>query len=1115
MTPLHIPAIVAPPVLLETLKMPRPLPLALLLTLWSTAALAVDPLDTLMLEQPDIDARHITFIYDGDVWVANRDGSGAYRLTTAEGQESLPHLSPDGASIAFSGNYDGNIDVYVVPVAGGSPKRLTWHSEDDLVEGWDRQGRVLFSSSSDAYTSRNAHIFAIDPQAAFPERLPIPQGVDADAAPDGHAIAYATGAQTQWKMYRGGTVSRIAIMAFADHAVQKVPQPPERCNDINPMWIGGKLFFNSDRHGEFNLHSFDPASGEVQQLTAYQDFPVTNASAGDGKIIFEQAGHLRVFDPQTSNTATLRVGVASDLRETRPRRVSNIDYIRNVSPAPDLTQVALEYRGEIVTVPAQKGAPIRNLTQSPGANDRAPAWSPQGGRIAWFSDESGDYALYVADRSGAGKVRRIPLQGGSGFYLDLKWSPDEKRLSFLDNAYSLFVLDIDSGRVQRVSENQYFGHQPFISHNWAPDSQWLAYTQNSNGLMQTVYVYSIAQRTSFQVTDGLTEVSEPVFDRNGRYLYVIASDQAGPIKDWFSLASIDLTFTHSLYAIALRKGDPSPLPLEGETGAVPSATAASPDPPPRGGAAGGSEPPPTVTIDFDGISDRIVALPTGGATLRGLQAGKSGELYYLWTPAIPAITALNTPAELKRFVMKERTAKTLIGGVDAYFLSRDGEKVLLRQGKSLKVAPAGGEIKPESATAVAVDEVSILIDPRAEWRQILREAWRLNRDFFYAPNFHGVDWNAMWSKYEPFLDHCATRNDVARLMAAMASELRVGHSYSAGGESIDKPPNVGIGLLGAEFEVDDRHYRFKKVYGGLNWRPALRAPLRAPGISVAEGEYLLAVDGKPLTTERNVYSAFENMVEKPVEISVGPRADGKGARTLRVVPIASERELRYYDWVEGNMRKVDAATGGRVAYVHVPDTSVAGHAAFKRYFFPQSQKEALILDDRNNGGGFVADYYIDILRKVPVIRWATRYGKDLRTPRGAIYGPKVMIVNELAGSGGDLLPWMFRKLGLGPIVGTRTWGGLVGNLGIHTLMDGGTITAPNIAGWTPQDGWVIENEGVPPDVEVEQTPQSMLAGRDPQLERAIEMALQALQAHPVTQPEHPAYPNRTTSTDSR
>ena len=1071
---------------------PRSLLPVSLLVLWSGAALAVDPQDTLLLAEPDIDARHITFVYDGDVWVANRDGSGAYRLTTAEGQESLPHFSPDGASIAFSGNYDGNIDVYIVPVVGGSPKRLTWHSANDLVEGFDNRGRVIFSSQSDVYSGRDVHLFAIDPKAAFPERLPIPRGVDADISPDGSEIAYAqTPPQSQWKAYRGGTASRIALQKFADNTLRRVPQPPSRCNDINPMWIGGKLYFASDRNGEFNLHAFDPATGEVRQLTSYDDFPVTDANAGDGKIIFDQGGHLRVFDPATSNTQTLRVAVASDLRETRARRVSNVDYVRNVSPAPDLETVALEYRGEIVTVPAKKGAPIRNITQSTGANDRAPAWSPSGARIAWFSDESGDYALYVADRNGTAKARRIAIEDGSGFYRDLKWSPDEKRLSFLDNAYSLFVLELETGRTTRIAENDYFGHAPFISHNWSPDAQWLAYTQNSNGLIQVVHVYSIPQKKSFRITDGLTEVSEPVFDRNGRYLYVIASDQAGPVKDWFSLASLDLTFTHSLYAIVLRKSDASPLPLEGQTAAEPASGT-------------------TTTIDFDGIGDRIVPLPTGGATLRNLQVGKTGELYYLWTPATPAITALNSPGELKRFVMRDRAAKTLISGVDAYFVSADGEKVLLRQGKSLKVAAAGGEIKPDGATAFPVEDVSITIDPRAEWRQILREAWRLNRDFFYDPHYHGIDWNAVWKKYEPFLDHAATRGDVGRIMAAMASELRVGHSVSGGGESIDKPPNVGIGLLGADFEVVDGRYRFKKVLGGLDWRPSLRAPLRAPGISVVEGEYLLAVDGKPLTADRNVYSAFENMIEKPVEISVGPRADGQGARTLKVVPIASERELRYVDWVEGNIRRVDAATGGRVAYVHVPDTSVAGHASFKRYFFPQSQKEALILDDRNNGGGFVADYYIDIMRKQPVVRWATRYGKDLRTPRGAIYGPKVMIINEGAGSGGDLLPWMFRKAQLGTIVGTRTWGGLVGNLEIHTLMDGGTITAPNIAGWSPQDGWIVENEGVPPDVEVEDSAQAMLAGRDLQLEKAIEIASAALQKNPQSEPKRPAYPNRVT-----
>ncbi|MGH8188384.1 MAG: PDZ domain-containing protein, partial [Steroidobacteraceae bacterium] len=483
--------------------------------------------------------------------------------------------------------------------------------------------------------------------------------------------------------------------------------------------------------------------------------------------------------------------------------------------------------------------------------------------------------------------------------------------------------------------------------------------------------------------------------------------------------------------------------------------------------------------------------------------------YYLWSPAANAFAALTNAGELKLFTLKDRTAKTLLGGVDAYYVSRDADKLLLRQGKSWKVAPAGAEIKPESATALPLEDISILIDPRAEWRQILREAWRLNRDFFYAPNYHGVDWNATLKKYEPWIEHAATRGDVTKIVSTMASELKVGHSVSSPGETIDRPAKVGMGLLGADYEVANGRYRFKKIYGGLNWRPALVAPLKTAGVSVAAGEYLLAVEGKPLTTERSVYGAFENLLERPVEITVGPRPDGTGARTVKVVPSGSERELRYIDWIESNIRKVDAATNGRAAYVHVPDTSFAGHAFFKRYFFPQSHREALILDERDNGGGLVADYYIDILRRQPVIRWATRYGKDLRTPRAAIFGPKVLISNEGAGSGGDLLPWMFRKFQLGQIVGTRTWGGLVGNLEIHTLMDGGTITAPNIAGWTPEDGWVIENEGVAPDVEVEETPQDMLAGRDPQLEKAIELAMQALGADPpASPPPRPQYPEK-------
>ncbi len=1084
--------------------MPRILPrtcAALLGAIAIGPALAVDATDTLLLTQPAISDAHIAFVYDGDVWLANRDGSHARRLTTAEGEESHPHFSPDGRFLLFSGNYDGNVDVYLVPVEGGAPRRLTWHGGADIAEGFAGGDRVLFSSQREASSHRQVHLFRTGTEGGFPERLPIPLGNDAAVSPDGTRIAYAVmppemfRALTQWKQYRGGSVSRIVIARLDDWSVQDVPQPAERANDLNPMWIGDDLVFASDRAGEFNLFRFDPASGRTEQLTFYDDFPVRDASAGAGVVIFEQAGRLHVLDPATRGVTTLRVAVNADLRETRPRWVSDAKYVRAVSPSPDLARVALEYRGEIVTVPAKQG-PAVNLTESPGAHDRSPAWSPSGEKIAWFSDASGEYELCLAAAEG-GSSRCLAIRGGNGFYQDLRWSPDERFVSFLDNAYALLVLDVESGETIKVADNRFFGHAPFISHRWSPDSRWLAYTRNTHGLVQAVYLWSRETRESQRVTDGLVEVSEPVFDPDGRYLYVLASDEAGPIKDWFALSSLDMTFTHRAYAIVLDRDSPSPVPPEGS------------EPPAAAGEAGNEgrqDRPPRVTVDFDGIERRIVTLPGEPATMRNLQVGKSGEVWYLATPEVPAIEALNRPATLTRLVLAERQAEPVLEEVDDSRGSRDGTKLLGRQGDTWKTAEVAAKIEADALAPLPVDGVSVRIDPRAEWRQIAREAWRLNRDFFYAPNYHGVDWDAVWDKYAPFLDHAATRADVGRIISAMLSELRVGHSYTTPGETLDEPPDVKVGLLGADFVIDNGRYRFAKVYGGLNWRPGLRSPLTVPGESVREGEYLLAVAGEPLSAADNVYSRFENRVGKPVKLTVSARADGRDARTVTVVPIADERELRYVDWVEGNIRKVDAATGGRVAYVHVPDTSVLGHAAFKRYFYPQSHKDALILDDRNNGGGFVADYYIDILRRVPVARWATRYGDDLATPRGAIHGPKVMIINEGAGAGGDLLPWMFRRHGLGPLVGTRTWGGLVGNLNIHRLMDGSTTTAPNIAGWAPDEGWIIENVGVPPDIEVRETPRAVLEGRDPQLARAIEEVLRALEREPRQAPRRPPYP---------
>lgn len=1022
---------------------------------------AVDLRDTLLLEQPDISDRDIAFVYDNDVWIASRDRSPSRRLTTAEGAESAPHFSPDGSLIAFSGNYDGNVDVYVIPVAGGPPTRLTWHGGPDIVQGFLPDGRVLFSSYRYLPTDRMMQLFAVPIDGRMPERIPVPDGDDAQVSPDGARIAYSTmppaykSTVPQAKNYRGGDASRIWIMDLRSYDVQQIPQPPGRCNDLNPVWLRGRIYFASDRNGEFNVYSFDPATSRVEQLSHHSDFPVLNLNDGGGRLVYEQAGALHVFDPESAADRRLTVAVGSDLRETRSRYVNDPGYVRSVAPSPDMQSMALEYRGEIVTLPVDAG-PMRNLTGSTGANDRSPAWSFDGKRIAWFSDLSGEYALYIRSPDAADAARRIDLHG-AGFYEDLKWSPDGRYLSFRDNSLSLYIVDVQSGQSRRIAQEPEYASSVAMKHNWAPDSNWLAYTVAEHGLVQTVYLYSLSRQRSFRASDALVDVDDPVFDPDGRALYVTASVDAGPVRDWFTQSRAGLTITKTLYAIAL---------------------------------------------PFNRVGDGVQSFPETTGPIRNVQVARSQQVLYLTGRSGDAAT-------LVRYTPGAAKPQSLLEGVSDYRVANDGTRILYRKGNAWSIAEIADGINESGARRLPVDGVSVLVEPMAEWRQIAREAWRIKRDYFYAANYHGTDWNAMWTKYEPFLQHAATRADVSRILYWMSTELAVGHSYVFPGEAIDKPPHVSVGLLGADYEIVQARYRFAKIYGA-GWTADLVAPLRAHSVKVAEGEFLLKVGDIDVRAPDSLYKFFQGTADRPTVLTVGAQPDGRDARRITVVPVDDEMMLRRMDWIESNLRKVDAATNGRVAYVHVSDTSNRGLALFKRYFYPQSHKEAIIIDARFNGGGSFADYYIDILRRADVGRFATRYGEDQRVPRGAILGPKVMITNKMARSGGDLLPYMFRKLGLGPIVGTSTTGALVGNIGVPALMDGGLVTAPNFGFWTGEEGWTVENEGVQPDIEVEQSPAAINAGRDPQLDQAINTALQMLADHPAPSPVRPPYPSRAT-----
>ena len=1091
------------------MKISRPI-LGLIVTcgLWSPSATAIDTTDTRFLNQPAIGGGHIAFVYANDLWVADADGTSPRRLTSDEGVEANPVFSPDGEWIAFDAEYDGNTDVYIVPVAGGIPTRLTWHPYDDRVCSFTPDGsEVLFRSARDVFTRRYTQLFTVPVVGGFPERLDLPNAVKASYSPDGTRLAYTPlqEAFRQWKNYRGGTATTIWLYTFADHATTKIPQPAGRSNDTDPMWIGNRVYFISDRNGEFNLFSFDPPSGAIEQLTRYTNFPIVSASYGDGLIVFERAATLHTFNVDTGAVEDLQIGIATDLQELRPRYVEGADFIRDADISPSGSRAVFEVRGEIVTVPAEKGDP-RNLTLTAGTHERGPAWSPDGASIAYFSDASGEYELAVAPQSGKGDVAKFALNG-TGFYNGLSWSPDSKKIAFEDNGRNLYFIDLASGEIKKIGQEPIYnpGEFGYLAPVWSPDSAWIAFTTNNMANMEQVFLYSIEKDQVSTIADGLSDVGNPVFDSGGKYLYFFGSTDAGPVRQWFAMSNADMEITRSIYLVTLQKGVPSPLAPESdeEEGKNAQADDEKGDDDAKDAAKDEAEKTP-VTIDFDGLANRILALPVDAGNYFDLQAGSENTIFYLEADALEG-SPNGRGTTLMMYDLEERE-ETELFEANAFVVSGNGKSILYRNGENWGIVDAGKKPEPGKG-ALDLDVVQIRIDPPAEWAQIFDETWRIYRDYFYATNYHGADWDAMREQYRPFLPDVACRSDLNRLIQWMGSELAVGHNRVGGGDVLFKTESIPGGLLGADYTISDGRYRFAKVFGGLNWNPELVAPLTEPGVDVEAGEYLLAVNGTDLLAPDNLYRHFENTAGKIVEITVGPNPSLDGSRTVNVVPIETEYALRNRDWVEGNIKKVDAATGGRVAYVYLPNTTTLGHTYFKRYFFPQVDRDAIIIDERFNGGGQIADYYINILQRPYISHWNMRFGEDLKTPQGSIQGPKVMLIDETAGSGGDLLPYMFRKFELGTLVGKATWGGLVGTLGYPGLMDGGYVTAPNVAIWD-EDGWVVENVGVPPDIEVEQTPAAVIAGHDPQLEKAIEIILQELEANPPPVYERPPYPVR-------
>ncbi len=1084
----------------------------------STAGAADNP--PLLLQSPSISATQLVFAYGGQIWIAPRDGGEAHRLVTGTDRLSGPVFSPDGTKVAYTGDYDGNRDVYVVPAAGGEPVRLTYHPGDDVALGWTPDGsRVAFRSSRDSYSDPE-QMYTIPATGGFPTQVPLPRVQQASYSPDGTHLAYQPNLQWQpaWKGYRGGQYRTVWIANLADSSIVKVPQK-DGSNDGNPMWVGDSVYFLSDRDGSIALYAYDIASKQVRTVIANKGTDFWSASAGPGAIVYDQLGALYLYDLGSKTSRRIHVSLAADMPQLRPHFVK-LDPRRDVENAaisPTGKRAVLEAHGEIFTIPAKKGD-IRDITNTTGAAERDPAWSPDGKWIAYFSDENGEYELYLKNQDGLGKAKVIGLGSPPSFFYHPTWSPDSTKIAYSDKRLNLWYVDIARGKPVLVDTDGYDSPEHEFDVQWSPDSAWLTYTKLLPSQLHAAYVYSLGDKEATQVTDGMSDALFPVFDKSGKYLYFTASTNVGLSSGWLDMSSQGHPQTRAVYAAVLRADLPSPIPPESDDEKIDEK---KPEKDGKGAAKeetkkGGKEEkaadekkdekkePEKVTIDFDGLDQRIVALPIEAQRYQGLFTGKEGTLFLV---AGPVVRIESGPPQwtVTRFDLESRKTEPVVDGVSDFAVSADGKKALYLAGSSWFIIDADKEAKPGDGK-LDTGGLQAWVDPRAEWRQMYHEVWRIERDFFYDPNLHGLDLAAAEKAYAPYLDGITSRGDLNVLFTEMTANLSVGHTFIRGG-AMPKVKRVPVGLLGADYTIDHGRYRFAKIYNGENWNPDLEAPLTQPGVNVKQGEYLLAVNGRNLdAATTNLYSLFLGTAGKQTVIRVGSKADGSDGRDVTVVPVASERELRHLAWVEGNRRKVDELSDGRVAYVYLPDTGGGGFVSFNRYFFAQVGKKAVVLDERFNHGGQLADYIIDTLKRVPMSRVMGREGKDYTEPVAAIFGPKAMIINQFAGSGGDAMPWYFQRTGIGPLVGVRTWGGLVGIGGYPPLMDGGRITAPRWGLYGLHGKWEVENHGISPDIEVWQDPALVRQGHDPQLERAVAAVLKQLEEHPLPTYKRPPFP---------
>ncbi|MEJ7557142.1 MAG: PDZ domain-containing protein [Pedobacter sp.] len=1068
--------------------------------------------ETLLLRTPAVSGNNLAFVYGGDIWISDRDGSNPRRLTVNPAVEQNPVFSPDGKSIAFTGNYDGNSDVYVIPIEGGSPKRITYHPSADMIRGWLSNTELYFTATRDYNYALSPRMHSINLDGTNEKPLIMPEAVQGSPSADKRHWAYIKNtdptdrSNVAFKRYRGGGMPQVWIFDTQTKTIEVIPGTGS--NNVKPQWLGDKVYFLSDRALTMNLFSYDVKSKKTDKLTQFNDYDIKSLNVSAGTIAFEQAGEIHLFDVTGGKDNTVKISIQADAPYKRQHYIDLASDVRNFELSPKGVRSLFESRGEIFTIPKEKGE-ARNISNSPGSYEKYPAWSPDGKYISYLSDKNGKYQLVLQNQVTKGAPEYIDL-GTTHFYFQPSWSPDSKKLFYSDSHLNLYYIDITVRKPVLVKADKLGSHTNRTYNQlqpaWSPDSKWISYVATLPSTVSAVYLYNIEKETHTQVTDGMSNTGNPTFSRDGKYLFFLASTDVGLTNSGLHMSAYQRPVNYNAYALILSKKTPSLYKTESDEEAVkadepapkkaePSKTGNKKEAKAKAPEAAPVPVKKPIEVDLEDLSNRIISLPIPAGGINGIDGGVENQLIYVRNGEIASLD-LN----------KMETA-TLVPGSYGVVISSDGKTMMYAARGGYYMVPAGQKPATPETGKVKLDGIKVLVDPAAEWKQMFNEVWHQEKEYFYAENMHGADWAAIKTKYEKFLPYVNHRADLAYLFNEMMGEMVVGHNYIYPG---DEPmaPAVAVGMLGADYEVVNGAYKIRKIFTRLDWNPTFKAPLAEPGLNIKEGEYIVAVNGVPVTSETSIYSLFDFKAGKQVAIKINSKPGVDGAREVVVVPItfASELELRKMDWVEGNRKRVEKASDGQIAYVYMPNTGEDGYKYFNRYYFSQMDKKALLMDERNNGGGWVADYVIDLLSRELMSYWAIRDGKSFTTPGNGIFGPKAMLINENAGSGGDMMPYMFKNKGLGKLIGRTTMGILVGISGYPSLLDGGSITSPNFGIYDTQGKWIIENEGVAPDIFVESTPKDLLEGRDPQLERTIKVLQEEMKTYKypnVAKPKDP------------